>query len=239
MEEELSKVDRLVSIDVAAKFEALQDEVDLLKNEVKQTLVDLREFLMKGRTIFPQLPVPSTKEASAPVVRQKHLAYAPVAPTGIPVNPSLTGAQAGGRNPDDLDIEMLSNFIAWLGSVKKMGLTLQQITPYLEAYEASGHLQPVLLKVILKSMADLDQLSESEPDRIFSPEEYATSIGQLHRIICASSYLPGEWMGTFDAKTADTQVAAPAEPGFALPGNGDIYGLSGNEESAGDERIDG
>ena len=88
-------------------------------------------------------------------------------------------------------------------------------------------------------MADLDQLSESEPDRIFSPEEYATSIGQLHKIICASSYLPGEWMGTFDAKTADTQVAAPAEPGFALPGNCDIYGLSGNEESAGDERIDG
>ena len=72
MQEEVSKVDRLVSIDVAAKFEALQDEVDLLKNEIKQTLVDLREFLMKGQTIFPQLSMPPTNGTSTAVARQQN-----------------------------------------------------------------------------------------------------------------------------------------------------------------------
>ncbi|MCH8939678.1 MAG: hypothetical protein IIC27_00955, partial [Chloroflexi bacterium] len=51
--EQGTKVDRLVSIDIAERFEALQDEVDLLKVEVKQTLVDLREFIMKGKSVFP------------------------------------------------------------------------------------------------------------------------------------------------------------------------------------------
>ncbi len=54
MVEQGTRVDRLVSIDTAERFEALQDEVDLLKNEIKQTLVDLREHMMKGRTVFSQ-----------------------------------------------------------------------------------------------------------------------------------------------------------------------------------------
>ena len=41
------------STDLQDQLEALQDEVNLLKNEVKQTLVDLREFIMKDRTLLP------------------------------------------------------------------------------------------------------------------------------------------------------------------------------------------
>ena len=52
--EQGTKVDRLVSIDIAERFEALQDEVDLLKVEVKQTLVDLREFIIKGSPFSPR-----------------------------------------------------------------------------------------------------------------------------------------------------------------------------------------
>ena len=43
------------------KLERLEDEFDLLKTEVRQTLVDLKEFIMKGRTIFPDVPsIPSS-----------------------------------------------------------------------------------------------------------------------------------------------------------------------------------
>ena len=41
-------------IDLEERFEALQDELNLLKNEIKQTLVDLREYIMKDRTITAQ-----------------------------------------------------------------------------------------------------------------------------------------------------------------------------------------
>ena len=252
MEEELSKVDRLVSIDVAAKFEALQDEVDLLKNEIKQTLVDLREFLMKDRTIFPQLPMPSPNRASTAVVRQKKHPHIPVV-TSLHGTQSVIQADRG--NHEGLNIEMLSNFIAWLGSVKGMGLTLQQITPYLEAYESSGYLQPILLKVILRSMADLDQLTEADPNRIFSPEEYATCVGQLHRIICESDFLREEYMASPDSSEVDSALAAQVESGFGfdpesvadleLPGEGGFYSSpesadsSGNDESNGNEETDG
>ena len=165
--------------------------------------------------------------------QKKSLATAPttVAPRDFPVATTLSENHLDRRSLEGLDTEMLSNFIAWLGSVKTMGLSLQQITPYLEAYEASGYLQPVLLKVILRSMADLDQLSENDPDRTFSPEEYATCIGQLHRIICEPNLLRAECMAPPDARLADPEPGDPAEPGFDFPGEGDIYGLSGSQKS--------
>ncbi|MCH8282552.1 MAG: hypothetical protein IIC96_17970, partial [Chloroflexi bacterium] len=61
-----SNIDKLVSIDVARRFEALQEEVDLLKHEVKQTLVDLRGFIMESRTILPQAAT-GARPASPPI----------------------------------------------------------------------------------------------------------------------------------------------------------------------------
>ena len=43
------------------KLERLEDEFNLLKTEVRQTLIDLKEFIKKGRTIFPDVPdIPSS-----------------------------------------------------------------------------------------------------------------------------------------------------------------------------------
>ena len=41
--------------DLGEMFEALQDEVNLVKTEIKQTLVDLREFMAKEQTLCPQV----------------------------------------------------------------------------------------------------------------------------------------------------------------------------------------
>jgi len=188
MEEQGTRVDRLVSIDVVERFEALQDEVDLLKNEIKQTLVDLREHLMKDRTVFsepeagPQARMPSplqprvvyTKEPFAEAERNQPM---------LPVGHFAPGAQA-----DRMDPVILGNVINWLGTVKEMGVSLQQVTPFLEAYEASGYLPPIMLKVLLRALADLDQMTDSPPEDEFSPRQYADCIGQLHDIICAAKF---------------------------------------------------
>ena len=42
--------------DLGEMFEALQAEVNLVKTEIKQTLVDLREFMAKEQTLSLRLP---------------------------------------------------------------------------------------------------------------------------------------------------------------------------------------
>ena len=40
--------------ELEAQIQTLQDEVDLLKTEIKQTLIDMRELVMKDSNIFAQ-----------------------------------------------------------------------------------------------------------------------------------------------------------------------------------------
>ena len=39
--------------DLKGQLDVLQDDVDLIKNQIKQSLVDLREFVMASKTVFP------------------------------------------------------------------------------------------------------------------------------------------------------------------------------------------
>jgi hypothetical protein len=192
MAEQGTRVDRLVSIDVVERFEALQDEVDLLKNEIKQTLVDMREYMMKDRTVFAQ------PETAARQIMPTPLPLRVIGPQATP--PRAGTAPANGHDPvqsfrpiphgEGMDPLMLGRTIHWLGTVQDRGLSLQQVTPFLEAYEASGYLPPIMLKVLLRSLADLDQLTDTPPDQVFSPERYAECISELHDIICAADSLP-------------------------------------------------
>ena len=187
MVEQGTRIDRLVSTEVVERLEALQDEVDLLKNEIKQTLVDLREHMMKGRTVFSELGMEPQRRPPLPppprVVYTKGLSTDEV-DGDRPKSP--LGHFTPGPRSDGMDPVMLGNIISWLGTVKQMGMSLQQVTPFLEAYEASGYLPPIMLKVLLRSLADLDQMTDSPPEEEFSPQLYAECLGQLHDIICAA-----------------------------------------------------
>ena len=193
-----TRVDRLVSIDVAERYEALQDEVDLLKNEIKQTLVDLRGFMMEDRTIFPRV----AEKGQAPVLPR--IPTVVPLPEGQPPNGAASFPEVNnGRGllhhvTDPLDVIMLGEIITWLGSVKRRGLSLHQITPYIEAYEAVGYLSPVVVKIVLRSMADLDQMVEASPDQKLSPEQYSECVREFHDIV--------------------TTKPAPAEPPTPPPG---------------------
>ena len=86
MVEQGTRVDRLVSIDVVERFEALQDEVDLLKSEIKQTLVDMREYMMKDRTVFSQPEAGPRNSTPAPL--PPRVIYAKEPRPQTPVTPS-------------------------------------------------------------------------------------------------------------------------------------------------------
>jgi len=198
-------------IDLEERFEALQDELNLLKNEIKQTLVDLREYIMKDRTITAQgifqdpqrtlRPQPEARSGDEQALTlgvpyaQGFPGYA-MPPSGAPrmsgamtpAGPPMRDFQAEAHSSGALDAVMLGNLIWWLGTVKRRGLALQQISPFLEAYEMSGHLTPSMAKLILRSMAELDTLEPPPPDQIFSPHDYADALLQLHDIICTPGY---------------------------------------------------
>ena len=51
--------------ELEAQIQTLQDEVDLLKTEIKQTLIDMRELVMKDSNIFAQ---PSSSKVNSELV---------------------------------------------------------------------------------------------------------------------------------------------------------------------------
>lgn len=209
--EQGTKVDRLVSIDIAERFEALQDEVDLLKVEVKQTLVDLREFIMKGKSVFPakqsvpplrEVP-PISESAPEPVIEASRpepvpyivpvsdvsmsdepipSAHSETAPSAVAPTPSTVPAPASNA----MDSAMMARIVEWLGTIKSRGMSLQQLTPFLEAYESAGYMSSLMVKVVIRSVADLDQATRDIEPMRFSPMSYAECIGDLHQIVCGS-----------------------------------------------------
>ena len=90
--------------EISDKLERLEDEFNLLKTEVRQTLVDLKEVIMKGRTIFPVVPEifnnPPPVEASqqepqesdAPVKVDPSVPEPGEASPDLPTSEGLTGA---------------------------------------------------------------------------------------------------------------------------------------------------
>ena len=243
MVEQETRVDRLVSIDVVERFEALQDEVDLMKNEIKQTLVDMREFMMRDRTVFSQSETEPRR--ATPSSLQPRVAYVkePPAQTGtghsnsqMPIHsnrPLVPASHVEGMHP-----LMLGKVIQWLGTVQEKGLSLHQVTPFLEAYEDSGYLTPVMAKVLLRSLADLDNLTDSPSDEEFSPERYAECIGELHDIVCAVYETEEQAVGPIEASLSiGPEAIDQAEQVDDEPPEGKLNGHSlgdtGNPDTSG------
>ena len=215
-----TNVDKLVSIDVARKFEALQEEVDLLKHEVKQTLVDLRGFIMESRTILPQAPI-EARLASPPTPPdnsklESSLAQSP--PATLVPQPDTTPnrlpreSDQGFEVNDALNTGMLGELINWLATVKRRGLSLHQITPYVEAYEKAGYLSPLVVKVILLSMADLDQRLEVSLDESRPLDQYFECVREFHEIVCGHPSLPGPSLAAPETEQVEMPVTPPAPP---------------------------
>tara|TARA_Y100000588_G_scaffold392388_1_gene504078 strand:- start:13769 stop:14476 length:708 start_codon:yes stop_codon:yes gene_type:complete len=195
---------------VENRLEALESEFNLLKTEIRQTLVDVKEFVMKGRSINTvSAPVTSNPilEPDSPV--QSDFEDASISKLAQDQSPSLDsqGADTDDKQPavnphlqtrvslsssalapsNMNDSAMMKNIIWWLGTARRRGITLGQISPFIEAYEMSGYMSPLVSKLIYKTMAQLaDEDSTTPPQRM--PQDFSDGLMQLNEIITTPNY---------------------------------------------------
>ena len=87
-----------------------------------------------------------------------------------------------------IDPVKMGNIISWLGMVKRRGLTSEQIEPFLDAYQESGHLTPALAKFTHQALVHLDGVDEAIPEQVLTEDQYSDCLLQLHNIICNPGY---------------------------------------------------
>lgn len=179
---------------VEDKFQDLKDDVDLLKAEIRSTLVDLRESMTKEHTVSPQ-PQIIVQEAGTQKGSSTDSGYTmPSAAPGMNAAPASSkrggpeNQASDGQVRESMDTVKMGNIIWWLGMVKGRGLTEQQIRPFLEAYEESGHLKSAMARFTYRSLVHLETVDESIPEQTFTAEQYSDCLLQLHNIICTPGY---------------------------------------------------
>tara|TARA_B110000116_G_C16748875_1_gene542330 strand:+ start:55 stop:720 length:666 start_codon:yes stop_codon:yes gene_type:complete len=200
--------------ELEAQVKTLQDEVDLLKTEIKQTLIDMRELVMKDSNIFAmpskrkpeirQIPPVITEEN--PTLNNDHMdndelddpyentesnftdedtpesmTVHHVTESSSLLNFQVESSQITRLMPKSGDL--VANLTVWLGSVKMRGVSLTQMLPFLEAYQNSGHLDSLSMRLIIKAMADLDILDPTHITQPFSSTDYAQCLMELHEVI--------------------------------------------------------
>ena len=186
--------------DMKVQLDILQDEVDLIKNQIKQNLVDLREYIMNRDTIFPvtqcdtDKPISNGRDRSIPIQEQ----------TGQELNYLLENHWLDQSEGDPLlkysevvkmpkssgwDTSMVGSMIWWLGTIRRRGLSLRQFAQFLEAYETSGlldHSTIRLVKVMIRAMEDA-LCADPDDEHIGTAEEYAEGLLQFSEIFCRST----------------------------------------------------
>ena len=200
--------------ELEAQIQTLQDEVDLLKTEIKQTLIDMRELVMKDSNIFArpssskvnteirQIPPMVTEENSSETneYNDEFDIYDSTSesnqdsdsePESITVHSVTEGSSLLNFQVESSQVtklmpksgDLVANLTVWLGTVKMRGVSLTQMLPFLEAYQNSGHLDSLSMRLIIKAMADLDILEPSHITQPFSSTDYAQCLMELHEVI--------------------------------------------------------
>ena len=200
--------------ELEAQIQTLQDEVDLLKTEIKQTLIDMRELVMKDSNIFAR---PSSSKVNTeirqipPMVTEENSSETNEYNDEFDIDDSTSESnQDSDSEPESITVhsvtegssllnfqvessqvtklmpksgDLVANLTVWLGTVKMRGVSLTQMLPFLEAYQNSGHLDSLSMRLIVKAMADLDILEPSHITQPFSSTDYAQCLMELHEVI--------------------------------------------------------
>ena len=257
---------------IIERFEALEDELNVLKNEIKQNLVDLREFIMKDRTIFPDgvmeppratrveerrtEDIGDSRERGAPSQRvdlvfpesgtaqpaetlqqatptQQVNLVIPKAGNAQTAAAQLVNQPVAPQNTYSVDATMMSNIIWWLGSVKQRGLTLQQVSPFLDAYETAGYLSPAMSKLIIRSMAELGAPNQAVHNESFAPQEFADCLLQLNNIVCTPGYIVDHGLALKPSELIVPSTESRENAAGELPNSRQVLPLSVEAENGG------
>jgi len=216
------------------RLESLELEFNLLKTEIRQTLIDVKEFVMKGRSVNPaQRPEPARPVVETPTPTPTPEVVADESPAdflseeGINWEPSERPAASAWDSipsekdtalaPNNMnDATMMKNIIWWLGTARRRGITLGQLSPFIEAYEMSGYMSPLVSKLIYKTMAHLAD-EEASPSGQQMPQDFSDGLMQLNEIIT----VPG--FDIQDKSLTPDQLSSGDLPN-AMPETGDDWG---------------
>ena len=192
------------------RLEALELEFNLLKTEIRQTLVDVKEFVMKGKSVnAEQRPVIRARPTAVdtdmqstndePYVDENSVdqdvttGSDSITTGGLPVSTAWAASSQDMEKNNALapsrinDSTMMKNIIWWLGTARRRGITLNQLSPFIEAYEMSGYMSPLVWKLICKTMAQLaDEESTTAGQRM--PQDFSDGLMQLNEIITTPNY---------------------------------------------------
>ena len=189
------------------RLEALELEFNLLKTEIRQTLVDVKEFVMKGRSVSAE-PITEVSNRSTDITADTQgiiedlpddssfnvfdseagpnsdtLEESPGSPGSAVVAQDKTALAPSNIN----DSTMMKNIIWWLGTARRRGITLGQLSPFIEAYEMSGYMSPLISKLIYKTMAQLAD-EESTTSTNHMPQDFSDGLMQLNEIITSPNF---------------------------------------------------
>ncbi len=185
------------------RLESLELEFNLLKTEIKQTLIDVKEFVMKGRSVNPaQRPEPAppvvetptrtsevvVDEFPADLLSEADMNWEPSEPPAASTWDSIPPEKNTALAPNNMnDATMMKNIIWWLGTARRRGITLGQLSPFIEAYEMSGYMSPLVSKLIYKTMAQLAD-DEASPSSKQMPQDFSDGLMQLNEIITVPGF---------------------------------------------------
>ena len=162
------------------RIQALEDEVNILKTEIRQILIDMRDTWLRKSDVL---------SSSREIVQAATPTLAPTPQTASPAVNGAPRAYFGSEAALDLSANQnnkgtLNDLLGWMGEAKEKGLTAARLFPILEAYENSAMISPLMSKFILKNMSMLDEMySNNDP---MSPAVYSQVVSDLHKLVCIS-----------------------------------------------------
>ncbi|MQG66784.1 MAG: hypothetical protein FI704_06835, partial [SAR202 cluster bacterium] len=160
------------------RIQALEDEVNILKTEIRQILIDMRDTWLRKSDVL---------SSSREIVQAATPTLAPTPQTASPAVNGAPRAYFGSEAALDLSADQnnkgtLNDLLGWMGEAKEKGLSAARLFPILEAYENSAMISPLMSKFILKNMSMLDEMySNNDP---MSPAVYSQVVSELHKLVC-------------------------------------------------------
>ncbi len=130
------------------------------------------------------LSQPETAEEAWQFVEETGEVYqAPAA--GVVSQPQYVPETEEVPEANALDANLLTSLMRWVGGVKRR-LGSNQLEGFLEIYKLTGHLPPVVERLIYY-LAELDALPDESSDQVFTLDDLMDSLLHLHAIV----YGPG------------------------------------------------
>lgn len=192
------------------RITVLEDELNLIKSEIHQTLIDMRDAMSKGQDILSvkkEAPAPKAQPQAAQQqednlsdvdeptetdsIDEEELEEDGVESLAIDSldHYSEEDSIATLSKPSSAAIDFKTNkalmddILSWIGTAKEKGFTAARLFPVMEAYETSGLMNPLMTKFLLKSMSMLDEIQDKKQPATLSPSDYAQCLSELHHLI--------------------------------------------------------